>query len=165
MDLPEVSLAGVLEVIGLMTEWEPWRPFVLAALERPESGLRMRALRIIREDFRFFGDRLEEALGLSLASGVPEEQALVAQVLWRFGRLDAMETLRRMGRSSDPETRNAAVNVLREEPGILARQMIREIAPDGNIADALANPSRAKPLPIQPEEPPAEPDDLKLPDE
>ncbi|MFZ2956646.1 MAG: HEAT repeat domain-containing protein [Candidatus Ozemobacteraceae bacterium] len=123
----ERHFENVLQLVAVISElWEVFLPWVLGGLERRECAVREAALRVIRARWSYFSTNLDELLKKSERSGSPREKTLAAQIRWRAGQISGFETLKAFLRDSVPEIRDAAVELLREEPALLAQKALSD---------------------------------------
>ncbi|HNW35486.1 MAG TPA: hypothetical protein PKM25_11175 [Candidatus Ozemobacteraceae bacterium] len=136
---PEAIIRRILKLTARSKEWESFLPWILGAVGRHESRLRLSALEIMLSHAPYFAPHLDDLVGKGERFGPPRERALVAHLRWRAGRMDGLETLKTMlFDHSSNESREAAARALRTETGILSRQIlaaarqagIREALPD-----------------------------------
>jgi len=134
---PEVIIRRILKLTGKTSEWESFLPWILGAVGRHESDLRLSALEIMLSHASYFSPHLDDLVGKGERFGPPCERALVAHLRWRAGRMDGLETLKAMlFDHSSNDSRTAAARALRAETGLLPRQVLAE-ARQAGIREAM----------------------------
>ncbi len=156
-------LSRILSFIEQTSDWEPFLPWLLSALERPDSSLRIKALELVLKHLEFFQTNLDSLLTPSERIGTPAELALAARIRWRHGELEGQRRLQTMLFSTKADERQAAVYELKRENSLLARGALAE-ARNAGIAEAytaddapVTGSGTEKPVLLPGDEPPPSP--------
>ncbi|HEY9072106.1 MAG TPA: HEAT repeat domain-containing protein [Candidatus Ozemobacteraceae bacterium] len=153
---PEPIVRRLLRMAAQTTEWELFLPWILGAVGRHESGLRLSALELMLSHAVYFAPHLDDLVGQGERFGPPRERAVIAHLRWRTGRMDGLETLKTMlFDHASTESREAAAKALRTESGILPRQILADARQAGIREAAPETPQ---------ETPRMAPIDIKLPE-
>lgn len=116
----------VLWAASSFTDWKPFMPWIMAAVDREESELRLLALKIVADNMDFFRSNVERLLEKSLASNESPCLALAAYIKWKAGKTEGFEMLREMLFSGRLEDIRAVTQLLKNENGLMARQLLKE---------------------------------------
>ncbi|HOY67199.1 MAG TPA: HEAT repeat domain-containing protein [Candidatus Ozemobacteraceae bacterium] len=153
---PEPIVRRLLGLAARTSEWELFLPWVLGAVGRHESGLRLSALELMLAHAAYFAPHLDDLVGRGERFGPPRERALIAHLRWRTGRMDGLATLKTMlFDHASAESREAAAKALRTESGILPRRVLAD-AYQAGIREAMPETPQ-----VAPRTPPI---DIKLPE-
>ncbi|EKD82541.1 MAG: hypothetical protein ACD_39C01223G0002 [uncultured bacterium] len=144
-------LTRVLAAAGQFANWESFLPWLIAAVDRDESELRLAALRIVLRKVSFFSSNIERMVEKAELSGNSREIAMAHFIRWKSGNTAELEKLKQMLFSARKEDIEAVSELLKSDDSILSRKILEEASRRGIY---IANNQYAPP--IKP---------IKLPDE
>jgi len=129
-------LAGrVMLAASTLTNWEPFLPWVIGATNRKEPDIRQAALKIIANHMDFFRGNIATLLEKAEASSEPLDVALAALIRWKSGQTDGLNKLQTMIFSLKPAESAAALEVLKNEKGLMARKLLNEAQARGLLGN------------------------------
>jgi HEAT repeat protein len=124
-------LARVIAAVGHFASWEPALPWIIAAVDRDESEIRLAALRVVLQKISFFSSNIERMLEKALLSGNSQEIAMAHFIRWKSGNTAELEILKQMLFSGRKDDIAAVSELLKNEDSILARKILEEAGQRG----------------------------------
>lgn len=124
-------LARVIAAVGHFANWEPALPWIIAAVNRDESEIRLAALRVVLQRISFFSSNIERMLEKAQLSGNSHEIAMAHFIRWKSGNTAELEILKQMLFSGRKDDIAAVSELLKNEDSILARKILEEAGQRG----------------------------------
>ena len=124
-------LARLIVAVEHFDNWEPALPWIIAAVDRDESEIRLAALRIVLHKLSFFSSNIERMLEKAQLSGNSNEIAMAHFIRWKSGNTAELEILKQMLFSGRKDDIAAVSELLKSEDSILARKILDEAGKRG----------------------------------
>ena len=114
-----------------LPNWEAFLPWILGAANRKEAQIRQNALKIIAGQIEFFRGNISPLLEKTENSGDADDQALAALIKWKAGHTDGLNKLQNLLFSLKSSESEAALKILQNEKGLIAKKLLTEAAARG----------------------------------
>ena len=125
-----------------LTNWEPFLPWILGAANRKEAHIRQAALKIIASQIEFFRGNIGPLIEKAENSGDVDDQAIAALIKWKAGHTDGLSRLQNLLFSLKNSESEAALKILQNEKGLIAKKLLAEAAARGIKLKDSAEPAK-----------------------
>ncbi|MBU1109510.1 MAG: HEAT repeat domain-containing protein [Candidatus Riflebacteria bacterium] len=140
------QLSRIVAAAEFFSDWEPLLPWLMAAVDRDESEVRLQALRVVYLRLDFFRSNIERMLEKAQLSGNSPEIAMAHFIRWKSGITSELEKLKLMLFSGRKDDIAAVSDLLKTENSILARRLLEEASKRGIYIADTANTLPEKPI-------------------
>lgn len=125
-----------------LPNWEAFLAWILAAANRKETHIRQAALKIIASQIEFFRGNISPLIERAENSADADDQALAALIKWKAGHTDGLSRLQNLLFSLKNSESEAALKILQNEKGLIAKKLLAEAAARGIRLKDPAEPAK-----------------------